>query len=179
MLSLTHTFGRVAAIAVSFGFFVTSGIVLADDVYIEPQSFLDEAFKGLLPSPAVLWLDKAQRTTAEDILQHPLGMLRVRYWKSGTKTAWILDEIGKKHPITVGVIVNDGAIVSVAVLVYRESIGWEVRHRFFTQQFAQARLNDRLRLSNPINGISGATLSVRAVTAVARLALYFHSEVSP
>lgn len=154
------------------------GSALADDVYQEPQDFLSAAFGGEVPEAKILWLSDEHHAAAAQILQHSLRMLRVRYWQSGGRTAWILDEIGKERPITVGVVVEDGVIGQVAVLIYRESIGWEVRHRFFTQQFEQAALNERLMLTKPIDGIVGATLSVRAVTGIARLAVYLDGEVA-
>ena len=158
--------------------FHSPAMAAAQSVYKDPQTFLSETFQGQVPSPSVLWLNDTQRAAAGKILQHQPGMLRARYWKHDARTAWILEEIGKERPITVGVVVDGDAIDTVAVLVYRESIGWEVRHRFFTQQFDQAELDDQLRLTVPIDGIAGATLSVRAVTAVARLALYFHKVIT-
>ena len=50
----------------------------------------------------------------------------MRYWQSGSRTAWVLDEIGKEQPITTGIIVENGKILSVDVLAYRESRGAEV-----------------------------------------------------
>jgi hypothetical protein len=170
--------GRTASLMMVLALLVVCGPVAAEDVYQEPDAFLNDAFDGQVPDPKALWLSSDQRDAAARILQHSPHMLRVRYWQSGQRTAWILEEIGKERPITVGVVVEAGAIDEVAVLIYRESIGWEVRHRFFTQQFERAELNDRLRLTNLIDGISGATLSVRAVTGVVRLAAYFHGEVT-
>ena len=170
--------GRLAQILIIFASFGIFGAAAAEDVYQEPQAFLAEAFAGQVPPPKVLWLTDSQRAAATKILQHSPRMLRVRYWMRDGRTAWILEEIGKELPITVGVVVDGGAIDYVSILVYRENIGWEVRHRFFTQQFEQAELNERLMLTKPVNGIVGATLSARAVTGVARLAIYFHGEVT-
>ena len=83
-----------------------------------------------------------------------------------------MEEIGKERPITIGVVVVDDTIQSVSVLAFLESRGWEVRYPFFTDQFSGARLDETQQLSSHIDGITGATLSVRAVTNVARLALY-------
>jgi Na+-translocating ferredoxin:NAD+ oxidoreductase RnfG subunit len=69
------------------------------------------------------------------------------------------------------VTVADGAIENVRVLEFRESRGWEVRYPFFTDQFVDARLEDDGRLDRRIDGITGATLSVAAVTRIARIAL--------
>ncbi|MEO1898962.1 MAG: FMN-binding protein, partial [Methylococcales bacterium] len=64
------------------------------------------------------------------------------------------------------------------VLAFRESRGWEVKHDFFTDQFKQNTLDSHLKLTQAIDGISGATLSVRALTKTARLALFFDSLVA-
>ncbi len=101
-------------------------------------------------------------------------MLRLRYWGRDGRTAWILDEIGKEEPITTGIVVNGRAIEEVKVLIFRESRGWEVRHPFFTDQFKGARLGHDDQLDRHIDGISGATLSVRALKRLARVALFLH-----
>ena len=63
------------------------------------------------------------------------------------------------------------------MLVFRESRGWEVRHDFFTDQFKQAQLSDDYHLKQSIDNISGATLSVRAVKKLARIALLLDQTV--
>ena len=69
------------------------------------------------------------------ILGHSFAGLRVRYWASGERTAWVFEEIGKELPITVGVVVDNNGIALLSILEYRESRGGEVRYPFFTQQF--------------------------------------------
>jgi hypothetical protein len=63
-------------------------------------------------------------------------------------------------------------------LIFRESRGWEVRHAFFTDQFDQATLTRNTELDRTIDNISGATLSVRAVTKLSRIALLLDQAVS-
>ncbi|MCV6604514.1 MAG: FMN-binding protein, partial [Porticoccaceae bacterium] len=72
-------------------------------------------------------------------------------------------------------------IEQVKILEFRESRGWEVRYPFFTKQFIGVGLahKKRYRLDSHIDGITGATLSVRAVKKVATLALFFHRQVNP
>jgi hypothetical protein len=108
---------------------------------------------------------------------HDLGVLRLKYWEKEGRTAWILEEIGKERPITAGVVVNDGKIERINVLTFRESRGWEVRYPFFTDQFSDATLKEDKQLDRHIDGISGATLSVKAMTKMARLALLLDHEV--
>ena len=74
-------------------------------------------------------------------------------------------------------VVTHGRIEQVRVLAFRESRGGEVRYPFFTRQFVNVGLKDDDRLDARIDGITGATLSVSAVTKVSRLALVFHNEV--
>jgi len=149
----------------------------AVEVHQTPAGFIAEAFPSGLAERKALWIagDLKQETGA--IMGHSLGLLRVRYWVEGRRTAWILEEIGKVEPITVGVVVEEGRIEQLKILIYRESRGWEVRYPFFTNQFTGAGTDERgKRLDRRIEGISGATLSVNAVTRLARLALALDGE---
>ena len=142
--------------------------------YQSPEDFLQETFAGEVPEPEVVWLTGDVGDAAAAILGHDPAQLRLRYWRSGRRTAWILEEIGKEKPITTGIVIDAGRIELVRVLVFRESRGWEVRLSFFTDQFKQLGLNSEGKLDGRIDGISGATLSVRALTKLARLALFLH-----
>jgi len=73
------------------------------------------------------------------------------------------------------VVIQDGVLERIKVLIFRESRGWEVRYPFFTDQFKGAALNHDGALNKSIDGISGATLSVRALKKIATLALYLDS----
>jgi len=148
----------------------------ARGVYQTQDDFLAEVFAGAPPQAAVVWLRGEVKATAAAILGHDYPALRIRYWGKGKRTAWILEEIGKEKPITVGLVVDDNTLRSIRVLEFRESRGWEVRHGFFTDQFSGARLTGGQELDRSIDGISGATLSVRALEKLARLALYLHSQ---
>lgn len=125
-----------------------------------------------------LWINKASREDIEQILGRRFSGLRIRYWGENNRSGWIFEEIGKEQPITVGVIIEENAITDVSVLAYRESRGGEVRYPFFTEQFKQAVLkqNSSYQLDRHIDGITGATLSVRALKKIATLALYCHQQ---
>ena len=147
----------------------------ATGTYQTPEAFLAEMFGGSAPSPQVLWIQPEVREQAEKILGHALGVLRLRYWIQAGRYAWILEEIGKEQPITVGIVTAAGHIEQLRVLIFRESRGWEVRHAFFTDQFRGATLDERRQLTTPVDGVSGATFSVSALTRLARLALLLHT----
>lgn len=148
-----------------------------DEVYMSPEMFIEEAFSGQPPEPQALWLKKEIKPEIKDILGHDYSSFRVRYWALDEKTAWILEEIGKVKPITVGFVVEHEAISHMKVLIYRESHGWEVKYPFFTNQFKGTSLNEKNQLNNNIDGISGATLSVNALRRLSRLALFFDKQV--
>ena len=141
-------------------------------VYQTTDAYLYEMFAGNVPDTQALWIDADLRRELSGVLGHQPG-LRMRYWRGDRRTVWVLEEIGKVLPITAGVVVNDGAIENIRVLAFRESRGWEIKHAFFTSQFQNARLDHR-GLTQAIDGITGATLSVRAMNRMARAALLLH-----
>jgi len=149
----------------------------AQEIYQSPRNFLNEAFNDNIPLARSLVISSKMANEAAQILRHGYGVERVGYWSGGARTVWILEEIGRYRPITVGVIVSDGKIETIRVLVFRESHGWEVQHAFFTDQFKGLRLDSDNHLTANIDGISGATLSVNALRNLARLALYFDEKV--
>ncbi len=155
---------------------LVGGPVVAGGVYQAPEAFLEEAFAGEIPAPRVLWLRGEIKAGVERILGHRYPSLRIRYWQRGARSAWILDEIGKEQPITAGIVIDEGRIERIRVLAFRESRGWEVRHEFFTRQFDQARLTGEGELDRQIDNVSGATLSVRAMKKLARLALFLDQQ---
>jgi len=150
---------------------------LAKGTYLEPEKFLQQVFNGTPPEPKKLWIKKDLKKEIKGIMGHDLKMLRLRYWDDGVKRAWILEEIGRDKPITVGLVTADGKILDVKVLIFRESRGWEVRYPFFTDQFKDATLVTGNNLDRKIDGISGATLSVNALTKLGRLALFLHKHL--
>jgi hypothetical protein len=157
--------------------FAVSPVRADEDVFQSRADFIAESFPSAPPEKHALWIKKGLEARIQEVLGHRLGQLRVRYWVSGRRTAWILDEIGKERRITAGIVVDAGRIEKVRILIYRESIGWEVRFPFFTDQFHGAVIRDDTQLDRNIDGISGATLSTRAVTKLARLALILDAEV--
>ena len=150
----------------------------ADEVYQAPEAFVAEAFGGQAPAPQMLWLTGERRQQAAAILGRDPGAARARYWRHEARTAWVLEEIGKERPITVGFVVERDHLAETRVLVYRESRGWEVRLPAFVKQFAGAALTPALELDRSIDNISGATLSVNALRRMARLALFYHRQVT-
>jgi thiamine biosynthesis lipoprotein len=85
---------------------------------------------------------------------------------------FVAEEIGLYKPITFMVKVGPNhKVESVHVMVYRESRGGEVRRRRFLKQYEGKSTKSRIRINRDIVGVSGATLSVRAMNAGVKKAL--------
>ena len=155
------------------------GYANAERVYQQPDAFVAESFAGKPPAPTVLWLTGDLKAEVRAVLDHDYPALRLRYWGQDNRSVWVLEEIGKESPITVGIVVENNRIAQMRVLVFRESRGWEVESPAFIHQYLGAELKpaqgaSAVQLDRHIDGISGATLSVRALSKLSRLALLLH-----
>ena len=152
-----------------------SAVFAGERVYQKPSDFLKTVFGSKLPPTQALTLNSGHQSRIQRLLGHPYRTSKVRYWSDGRKTAWILEEIGKTEPITTGYVVSGNRIEQVKVLIYRESHGYEVASKGFCKQFKGASLNSKGHLTQQIRNIAGATLSVRALDRLGRVALYLDS----
>lgn len=164
-------------LSILLGFIMTRpGFAPAASVYETQAEFLQRAFSKTQPAPAIIWLSGEKKTNVSQMLGHDYPAMRLRYWCQAERSAWILEEIGKELPITVGVIIDQDYIQSLRVLTYRENRGGEVASPAFSDQFNGASLAASGALDTEIDGISGATLSVHALTRLANVALFLHGE---
>ncbi|MFC1720258.1 FMN-binding protein [Pseudomonadota bacterium] len=168
---------RIFRLRALFFSLVLPNMVFAATVYETQAEFLDRAFNHVPPDPGVVWISGDRKSAVHQMLGHDYPALRIRYWCRDMRSAWILEEVGKDLPITVGVVIVGNYIESLRVLMYRENRGGEVATPSFTEQFNGSALDHDNTLDAPIDGITGATLSVRALSRLATLALYLESDV--
>jgi len=91
--------------------------------------------------------------------------------------AVIQETIGKHRLITYIVgVTPDGKVSDVEILVYRESKGSEVRMKRFNSQYEGKTPLDPIRINKDIINITGATMSVRSVSAGVKRALVLVDE---
>lgn len=161
--------------------------------YETPDKFVTRNFTTITsPKQSALWLTSDLKSEIQRNFNYQIRGLRVKYWENNGRTAWILDEIGKEQPITLGVVIENDVIDSVSVLIYRESRGGEIRYPFFTDQFKNIQFIDtnadknvaqkektnkkkKYKLNKRIDGITGATLSVNATKKISKVALFLHA----
>jgi hypothetical protein len=80
--------------------------------------------------------------------------------------ALIQNTIGKHKPMTYMVGVDaQGRVSNVELLVFREARGSEVRTKRFNVQYEGKTVLDPVRINKDIINISGATMSVRSISA--------------
>ena len=94
------------------------------------------------------------------------AVLRVSRADSLLGFAQVGNVIGKDQPITFLVAIDPAdRLKDVDILVYREPYGGEVAYEPWRRQFRGKTAADSLRVGREIRTISGATISVHAVTA--------------
>ncbi len=113
--------------------------------------------RGAIATPVPVNADTAFRVTRGDSV---LGFAVVR------------NVIGKDQPITF-LVATDTAdhLKDIDILVYREPYGGEVAYESWRRQFRGKTAQDTLDVGRQIRSISGATISVNAVTNGVRRAL--------
>ena len=80
--------------------------------------------------------------------------------------ALVQHTIGKHKPMTYMVGVdNRGRVSNIELLVFREARGSEVRRKRFNAQYEGKTVFDPVRINKDIINISGATMSVRSMSA--------------
>lgn len=80
--------------------------------------------------------------------------------------ALVQNTIGKHKPMTYMVgIDSKGQVSDVELLIFRESRGSEIRQKRFNAQYEGKTVNDPVRINKDIINISGATMSVRSMSA--------------
>ena len=153
------------------------------DVYLSEE----QALKLLFP--------KSQQVRAEELKLTPEQKARIQErigWKFPEESfkafkaenngkvdgyAVVQETIGKHRPITYIVgVTPDGKVSDIEVLVYRESKGSEVRMKRFNFQYEGKTALDPIRINKDIINITGATMSVRSVSAVVKRALVLVEE---
>ncbi len=136
----------------------------------------DEALKLMFPKSEQIRKDLFRLTSEKKTLieerigwKFPEDAFEVYIGETGTQIdgyALIQNTIGKHKPMTYMVGVDaHGRVSNVELLVFREARGSEVRTKRFNVQYEGKTASDPVRLNKDIINISGATMSVRSMTA--------------
>jgi len=151
---------------------------LTDQEMSHAEVFLTEedALKLMFPRSErirkdVLTLSQEKKLLIEERIgwKFPEESFEVFIGETGTQIngyALVQNTIGKHKPMTYMVGVdNTGHISNVELLVFREARGSEVRTKRFNVQYEGKTVLDPVRINKDIINISGATMSVRSISA--------------
>jgi Na+-translocating ferredoxin:NAD+ oxidoreductase RnfG subunit len=122
-----------------------------------PGAVLTRDFRTLTPEQ-VKAIEKATRV---NVLTRSL-----RVWRASTGGWFIADEVVGKHEYIGFALALDqeGAVKDVEILDYREAYGDQIRQPAWRAQFLGKRQGAKLKLTDDIKNISGATLSCLHLT---------------
>lgn len=178
--------------------------IQAADAAAEQQAktqFLQQVLGSTAPvAPKRLWLTPAMQQAFTQLIGEAYPSAMLRYWpdpKQSGRYIFLLEAIGKEDWITAGFVVQSlpaaqagssasapikqvAQIEQAQVVIYREIRGGEIQSLGFLQQFRQLRsvnTEGKQTLSRSIDGITGATLSVHAMTKMAKMALFFAEQI--
>ncbi len=101
--------------------------------------------------------------------EYPVGA--IIYRRNNDISAWQVATRGKHGLITSSVIIEKGRIIDWRVLSSQEVRGRQVTKRRYLKQFAGISLVESSKLSKRVDAISGATITSKAMTDAAILAL--------
>jgi Na+-translocating ferredoxin:NAD+ oxidoreductase RnfG subunit len=163
-----------------FSGFLGANLIFSVESYAQDEKVLDvqvfltkkEAFELAFPGADSIDKDRKWPSDEEKNIIADMALMEVNEkWftfyagkKDGKPIGYLLIDhiIGKSFPITFMTVLNmDGTVRDVEILVYREPRGWEVRFPSFMSQFFGMNADSDFR---NINTITGATLSVNAIT---------------
>jgi H+/Na+-translocating ferredoxin:NAD+ oxidoreductase subunit G len=119
----------------------------------------------------VVKLSAEQKVQIEERLgwKFPEQSFEVYIGETGTQIdgyALVQNTIGKHKPMTYMVgIDGKGHVTDVELLIFRESRGSEIRQKRFNAQYEGKTVHDPVRINKDIINISGATMSVRSMSA--------------
>lgn len=136
----------------------------------------EEALKLMFPKSDRIKKDLLRVSTDKKMIieerigwKFPEDSFEVYVGETGTQVdgyALVQNTIGKHKPMTYMVGVDaQGRVSNVELLVFREARGSEVRTKRFNVQYEGKTALDPVRINKDIINISGATMSVRSISA--------------
>ena len=147
----------------------------------------DEAVKLTLPKSQRIRRELIRLTEEKKVLieerigwKFPEESFEVYIGETGDKVdgyAMLHNTIGKHRHMTYMVGVDpEGRCMNVELLVFREAKGSEVGKKRFNAQYEGKTVSDPIRINKDIINISGATMSVRSISAGVKRALVLVDE---
>ena len=108
---------------------------------------------------------KIENTTQQKFFSESVYILKIFNEEILSGVALLDNVYGKEMPITFLVIFDEsGKIIRADIVKYREPYGGAVQNENWTSQFKKKESNSGFTVGDDIDGITGATISVKSVT---------------
>ncbi len=135
----------------------------------EADDFAREAFGTDAPRSTLSVTGDVYRLCCQTVAPIPREVIYYHSLSNGT--VWVLMAQGKHGVITGAFVVQDAQIRASRILEDRERRGRGIRGKRYLRQFEGVGLRAGNQLDRRVHGITGATVSSRAVEKMALLAL--------
>ena len=134
--------------------------------YLSVEQAQKILWKDAKLTPFPITLSEQQAEMIEDASDIRVRNLKINAWRSEDGGWFLVDQvIGKHENIDLAVAIsNQGKVMGLEVLTYRETYGDQIMHPKWRAQFHGRDNSEHLKLDKQIKNISGATLSCRHVT---------------
>lgn len=148
----------------------TACLFLTSCASVEDREIASPVFhRGTPKSRFVVTGDVA--ALCKNILGYNYPSGEIIYRTMAGSTEWVLVTQGRHALITSRFVISDGQITSSEVLSSKEQRGRQITSKRFLRQFRGQYLSKEQLLSKRVDAITGATISSRAMTDAALLAL--------
>ena len=147
--------------------------------YLTMEQAQQAIFPGARLQEKTVRLSPEQRAAIARASGVKVRVPELKVWSAPDGGWFLVDEvIGKHEFITYALgLDRDGAIVGLEVMDYRENYGSDVRRAGWRTQFTGKKYGAKLKLTEDIKNISGATLSCLHITEGIRRLLATHELV--
>lgn len=151
----------------------------AAKVLVSPEQAVREAFPDSVVERGTSYLTDAQAAQVASLAGSAPSSRIVISWRAAkdgreTGVAYLESHLVRALPETILVVLEpDGKVRKVEILSFDEPPEYMPRERWLGQ-FEGRKLDDELSLRSGIRGVTGATLSSRAITSAVRRVLAAH-----
>lgn len=157
-------------------FFVFLNFMISQDFKLKTEQLINQYY-NLKSCELKTYKLKKQEIDALEKLSFRFNNNNFLYFtiQNNNKKEYVIidDVMGKSHPITYLVIVNEDEIIKyVEVIEYRNIKGNAVTKRRWLDKFI-GLFYENEKLNNKVDGISGATISANSITKGITKILYF------
>jgi len=123
----------------------------------------------ILVSKNLFLISKNVKNNIQNQIKQRFYRDQIYYWsieiKGNTHYALLDNTIGKTMPITFLVLFNEKEeVIHSAIVKYRESYGGEISGKRWMSQFVGMKRDSLFKFESEIDGITGATISVKSFT---------------